>query len=609
MRRLAAAPPGTEIEPNDPSVVGKDVSMSKKALLVYPEMPPTYWSFRYTLPFIGKQATLPPLGLLTVASLLPDDWDLTLVDMNVEALQESAVAAADLVLLSSMLVQKDSMERVVQMCRRHGRRVVAGGPYPTSCHASIQGVDHFVLNEAEMTLPGFLEDLEQGTAAAVYSDETRPGLAHSPPPRFDLLHLDRYSSMAIQYSRGCPHSCEFCDIVELFGHRPRTKTTAQVLGELDALLALGWRGSIFVVDDNFIGNTRQVKAMLPHLAAWQRKKGYPFTFFTEATLSLAGDTHLMDLMVEAGFNMVFVGIETPDVGTLAATGKSHNLRFDMVEGIRRIQAHGMEVAGGFILGFDTDQPDIFDRQITFIQEAAIPTAMVGLLTALPRTRLYRRLAAEGRITEDSGGNNTHDLRLNFVPKMNPEALLAGYQRVLAEIYKPEKYFDRCLKLLASLKVHRASTRRIKATELRALLRSLLVQTFTGYSWAYWRFLVRGALARPRLFAETVTMAVKGHHFFTMTRNLLEVESFRSTLHQLTQSFEERIAAISAQDLAHRMGDVLAYRDRLLRRMDRRYRRLHRDFRRFADDAVEAFQVSMDELLARLQADTPAGSPA
>ena len=421
---------------------------------------------------------------------------------------------------------------------------MAGGPYPTGTPDQIQGVDHLVLNEAEITLPPFLEDLRRGIAAPRYHDPTRPDLALTPPPRFDLLRLEKYSSMALQYSRGCPHACEFCDIVELFGHRPRTKTPAQFLHELDVLFALGWRGSVFVVDDNFIGNIRQVKNLLPQLAAWQQARSYPFTLFTEATLSLAEDEELMDGMVKAGFNMVFLGIETPDASTLASVGKTQNLRSDMLQGVRRIQARGMEVSGGFILGFDTDPADIFDRQIRFIQEAAIPTAMVGLLTALPNTRLHRRLESEGRLTEDSGGNNTHDLRLNFVPRMDMGKLLAGYKRVLAEIYTPERYFDRCLKLLRSLKVHRTSSRRIRTMELRAFVLSLLIQTFTRYSWAYWKFLVRGFFAKPRMLAETVTMAVKGHHFFKMTRYLLEVDSFRKSLETMTHAFEARVADVS-----------------------------------------------------------------
>lgn len=496
--------------------------MTVRALLVYPELPPTYWSMTYALPFIGKKASIPPLGLLTVASLLPADWDVTLVDMNVERLRPSAVSAADVVFTSSMIVQRDSHERVVRLCNELGRPVVAGGPYPSSGHDRIGGVDHFVLGEAEVSLPPFLVDFARGQAARVYRAEVRPDLALTPPPRFDLAKLRRYSTMAVQYSRGCPHSCEFCDIVELFGHAPRTKSADQLLNELTLLHDSGWRGSVFVVDDNFIGNVRGVKALLPRIAEWQRDRGYPFGLFTEATLALAEDEELMDLMVAAGINMVFVGIETPDRETLASVGKRQNLRSDMLASVRTIQRKGMEVSAGFVLGFDSDPIDIFERQVRFIQESGIPSAMVSLLTALPGTRLHERLRKEGRLAGEScGGNNTHDLRLNFVPRMDPGALLDGYRKVLAEIYDPDRYFARCLDLLRSMKPHRTSARRITVTEIRAFLFSLVRQTFSSYSLSYWKYLVKGLLARPRMLAETVTMAVKGHHFFRMTRDVLE----------------------------------------------------------------------------------------
>ena len=583
--------------------------MGLKVLLVYPEMPPTYWSMKYALRFIGKKASLPPLGLLTVAAMLPGDYDVALVDMNVEPLSDAAVAGADLVLTSSMLIQKESLERVIRLCRKHGTRIVAGGPYPTSCHERIQGVDHFVLNEAEVTLPRFLEDFERGRAERVYSGPTKPDLVLTPPPRFDLIRGKKYSSMSLQFSRGCPHSCEFCDIIELFGRKPRTKAPERFLNELNIVYEEGWRGSLFVVDDNFIGNRREVRALLPRVALWQQERDYPFTLFTESTLNLADDDQLMDGMVSAGFNMVFLGIETPDLCTLEATGKRQNLKSDMLSSVRKIQAKGMEVSGGFILGFDTDPEDIFDRQIGFIQDAAIPVAMVGLLTAVPNTQLYRRLEAEGRLTRESAGNNTHDLRLNFVPKMDLAKLLTGYKRVLSEIYRPNRYFDRCLKLLRSLKTHRTSHRRVQGAELRAFVLSLVRQTFSSYSWAYWKFLVRGVIAKPRMIAETVTMAVKGHHFFKMTRNVLEVDRFVRTLEGIARSFEETVRDVSAADLEVRVAELTAYRDRVVARMRSRYRRLHRDFRVYAEQAIADFQATMDDLIARLSAGPPPATTA
>ena len=583
--------------------------MGIKTLLVYPEMPPTYWSLKYALPFIGKRAVFPPLGLMTVAAMLPDDHDVKLVDMNVEPLLESDVAGADLVLTSSMIVQKDSLEKVIRLCKKHGKKVVAGGPYPTSMNANIPGVDHFVLNEAEVTLPAFLADYREGKAKPLYTSQAKPDMALTPAPRFDLIHKNRYSTMALQYSRGCPHSCEFCDIIEMFGRVPRTKTPSQFLKEMDLLYEEGWRGSLFVVDDNFIGNRKEVKRLLPEIASWQQKRRYPFGLFTEATLGLAEDDQLMDQMMLAGFNMVFLGIETPDRETLADTGKTQNLKTDMLTSVRRIQAKGMEVSGGFILGFDGDKEDIFDRQIRFIQDAGIPTAMVGLLTALPNTRLYKRLKTEGRITEDSGGNNTHDLRLNFVPRMDLGKLLAGYKRVLSEIYKPDRYFERCLKCLKHTRKHRTSVRKIRGVELRAFSLSLLLQTFSSYGWPYWKFMIRGFLAKPSMLAETVTMAVKGHHFFKMTRCVLELEHFKRSLDSVARSFSERAAGIAVPDLKRKVAELEAYRDRVLAEMRARYRRIHKDFRVYAEDALASFKANMDDLIATIAAQgAPTPSP-
>lgn len=571
--------------------------MGRRVLLVYPEMPPTYWSMKYALPFIHRRATFPPLGLLTVAAMLPADFDLTLVDLNVESLTDQQLSRADLVFSSSMLIQKDSLQSLIRRCQAQGVTHVAGGPYPTACFATIDGVDHFVLNEAEITLPPFLDDLERGKAARVYCDTSKPDLAMTPAPRFDLMRPSRYASMALQFSRGCPHHCEFCDIVELFGHKPRTKTPPQFLAELERLYLQGERGQLFVVDDNFIGNRSEVKALLPQLAEWQRARHFPFGLFSETTLTLAEDHGLMAGMVEAGFNMVFLGLETPDRATLAATGKSQNLKSDMLEGVQRIQAHGMEVSAGFILGFDTDPEDIFERQVQFIQEAAIPTAMVGLLTALPNTQLARRLEREGRLFGESEGGNTHDLRINFLPRMNKERLLEGYKRVLAEVYSPSRYFARCLALLKVLKTHPASFRTFDLGESRALFRSFLVQGFSRYSWSYWTFLWKGLWANPRRIADLITMAVKGHHYFQMTRHMLEVDRFKLRLEGLTQAFEDHVRAFAAAGSGERAAELLRFRDRATGRMRKGYRGIHRDFRIYAEQAMDRLAARMEQVLA------------
>jgi radical SAM superfamily enzyme YgiQ (UPF0313 family) len=474
----------------------------------------------HSLSFIGKKATLPPLGLLTVAAMLPEDCEVTLVDMNVERLTDDHIRAADLVFTSSMLIQKQSHEEVVRQCKRLGKPILAGGPYPTSSQDQIEGVDHFVLGEAEDVLPRFLADYRAGHAARTYEAAERPALSRTPVPRFELLQAGVYANMAVQFSRGCPHSCEFCDVVELFGHMPRTKPPQQLLAELNAVYATGFRGGLFIVDDNFIGNRRDVMRLLPLVAEWQKSHGYPFLLFTEATVSVASDEALMDAMVLAGFNAVFLGIETPVQECLRDAHKLQNTKLDLLASVHRLQHKGLEVMAGFIVGFDGDPDDVFDRQVEFIEAAGIPVAMVGILTALPRTKLHARLAAEGRLVHASTGNNTHDLELTFTPRMSAPRLIAGYQQLLTKLYQPRRYFERCITFLRSLRVHRNSSRTVRLTELRALFLSLLRQGFSRYALTYWRYLWRAFWISPRMFPEAVTMAVKGHHFFTITEAIV-----------------------------------------------------------------------------------------
>lgn len=572
--------------------------MGIRALLVYPEIPPTYWSMRYALPFLGRKAAFPPLGLLTVAAMLPTEWQLRVLDMNVEPLDRAAVLEADLVLASAMLVQRPSFERLIALCQGTGRPLAAGGPYPTNCHETITGVDHFILGEAEVNLPPFLADYQSGHPHAVYQDPGHPALTGTPPPRFDLVDSHSYACAAVQFSRGCPHHCEFCDIVGLFGHVPRTKTGEQFLGELEALYRGGWRGSLFVVDDNFIGNRERVRRMLPDLARWQQQRHFPFSLYTEATLDLAADEELMEAMVHAGFNMVFVGIETPEPTTLMAVGKDQNCRANLLASVEKIQRKGLEVAGGFIVGFDEDRENIFERQIEFIQKAAIPTAMVGLLSALPKTRLYARLAQEGRILETSnGGNNTHDLGLNFVPKMRPETLLKGYKRILEEIYKPRHYFARCLDQLRRMKPVIHASRRVRLVEVRAFAYSLIRQTFSPYVLDYWFFLARSFCRRPRMAPEAVAMAVKGHHFITITNRLLELERFRHRLDRWVQSFEDRMARRACGRPIDLAG-LEAYRSHLVDKARRRCRRLSPDLREGAAKLLEDFRIAIEQHLSR-----------
>jgi len=559
-----------------------------RVLLVYPKVPPdTYWSFRYALPLVRKKSAMPPLGLITLAALLPAGVEVRLADLNVAPLRESDLRWAQVVMVSAMLIQQASFEEVVAACRRRDLTVVAGGPYPTACPEQMNGVDHLVLGEAEDVLPLLWQDLQQGRARRIYAAERRPDMGRAVVPRCDLLDFYAYASMAVQYSRGCPFHCEFCDIWTVFGNRPRVKTAQQMRAEIDRLFALGWRGPVFVVDDNFIGHRRAVRnELLPALAAWQRQHGYVFRFFTEASIDLAEDASLMDAMREAGFNEVFVGIETPSVEALRETGKHQNLRGDLMAAVRRIQRRGLEVMGGFILGFDSDTEDIFARQVEFIRQAAIPKAMVGLLNALPGTRLFQRLQQEGRLLAASRGNNTHCLGTNFITRMAPERLQQGYRQVLAALYDPrlKNYFARCSRLLDRLENRALFQRRIGAEEIRALLRSLRRQPFTAYGLNYLAFLLRNLWKNRDVFGESIKFAIQGHHFHVITCETLKADQVRQALEEglarLCRQAEEGLRDVrrcSRAALARGAGQWRGW-TAWLKGIDRRIDRVHEDFR-------------------------------
>ncbi len=368
------------------------------ALLIYPEFPDTFWSFRHALKFIGKRSAFPPLGLLTISSMLPKAWSRRLVDMNVRPLRTADLEWADVVFASAMYVQKESLKEVIRLCKAEGKTVVMGGPYASMGLNDAIEADHVFVGEVETTFPGFLEDFERGEAKAVYQAPARPALALTPIPDFALAELNQYSDMSVQYSRGCPFNCEFCDIIEIYGRVPRTKSNQQIVAELDELLRIGWRGEVFIVDDNFIGNKKNVRLLMPVLAEWSARNKYPFSFTTEASVNLADDDELLEQMRTAGFRQVFIGIETPVTESLKEAQKGQNTRRDLIDSVRHVQSYGMEVLGGFIVGFDNDPDDIFERQMDFIRESAIPVAMVGLLAAIPDTQLWRASIMRARLT-------------------------------------------------------------------------------------------------------------------------------------------------------------------------------------------------------------------
>jgi radical SAM superfamily enzyme YgiQ (UPF0313 family) len=484
-----------------------------KILLVYPRSPDTFWSLGHALKFIGRKASFPPLGLLTVAAMLPVAWEMRLVDMNIGPLSDEELAWADYVFISAMTIQRESMREVIARCRRLGVKIVAGGPLVTSSPDEFPDVDHLVLNEAELTLPLFLEDLRRGETRHLYADERRADLKATPIPLWELADIRKYAAMNIQYSRGCPFDCEFCDITSLFGRVPRSKPVVQLIAELERLYAMGWRGAVFFVDDNFIGDRGKLKReVLPAVIDWMVERGRPFYFYTEASIDLADDPRLMELMVRAGFEEVFIGIETPDEDGLAESGKVQNRNRDLLTSVKTIQHAGLQVHGGFIVGFDSDPPGIFDRQIRFIQESGIVTAMVGVLTALRGTRLHKRLHREGRLLGAATGNNTA-IALNFIPRMNPDALIGGYRKVLDTIYAPKNYYSRVIGLLKEYRPAHLGKFHLQRGYVGALFKSILFLGVIGRERIhFWKLFFWSLARRPRLFPLAITYAIYGFHF-------------------------------------------------------------------------------------------------
>lgn len=493
----------------------------KKILMVYPEYPDTYWGLQHSLKFLKKKSLMPPLGLMTVAAMLPPEYDIRLVDMNAMELDDEDIKWADYAFISAMIVQKESFREVVHRCNRLGTPVVAGGPYPTSSHESIDGVAHFILGEGENTIPGFIRDLEHGTPAHIYVSHEKPDLTCTPVPRYDLINVNDYGSMAVQFSRGCPFSCEFCDIIEMYGRKPRLKSAEQFVQELDCMYNSGYRGPVLIVDDNFIGNKQEVLKLLERIRQWQSERSFPFYLYTESSVNLAAEDEILDLMVACGFTMVFLGLETPDENTLSAVDKHQNVRHNLFESVKTIQSRGLEVTAGLIVGFDTDTEDIFDRQIEFIQRAGISMAMIGIIIVLPGTRLFKRLQSEGRLLYESSGNNTNMLDMNFIPVMDKEKIIHGYRKILKTIYSPEKYFERSLVMLSRMPVKKHVARKLQNGHIGAFLRSLVLQSFSPYGLTYLKFLFKALVINWRNFPLAVNLAIKGYHFFKLTNRTLE----------------------------------------------------------------------------------------
>ncbi len=545
------------------------------ALLVYPEHPPTYWGADHALEMSGVKAAHPPLGLLTVAAMFPASYELRVVDMNVSDLHDADLEWADLVFTSTMITQHVSLRAVVERCNRAGVPVVAGGPHPTTFHEEIGGVDHFVLDEVEETFAEFLRDLESGTAKRLYREARKPDVNRTPVPRFDLIDIENYAMMSVQFSRGCPFDCEFCDIIKLYGRVPRTKSPEQVVEELDSLYRLGWRGPVFLVDDNFIGNKRDALELLPAIAGWQKARGYPFTLITEASANLALMDAMMDAMIEAGFDSVFVGIETPNPRALLKTKKQQNTNETqenyLYHAVRKIRQRGMQVQGGFILGLDSDDEGVFDAQIDFIQETGIPVAPIYLLTAVKGTDMYERMKSEGRLLEAPLGTNA--MPLNFKTELEYGTLIDGYKRVIATLYDPtlENYFSRCLTLFRHLKPVRHLRKPRSRTEIDAAFMAVRSRLSARQLPAYSKFVAKVSKDYPDMLSDAIYLAAMGYHFEKISRQQIAIHDFlgflRSELEMLQEAVSEeenrtrsQTSLERAQSLYRSISDEHRYRE-------------------------------------------------
>ncbi|MBE0651513.1 MAG: B12-binding domain-containing radical SAM protein [Bacteroidales bacterium] len=485
-------------------------------LMVYPKYPDTYWGYKHALKFISKKAPGPPLGLITVSAMLPQGWQKKLVDLNIETLEDKDLEWADYIFLSSMYVQKESVNEILNRSKKYAAKVVAGGPLFTQDYASYPQIDHFILNEAEITMPPFLNDLRTGQAKRIYQTGDYADMSLTPVPDYHLLKLRDYAFMNMQVSRGCPYDCDFCEITALLGHKVRMKSKEQVVNELEALYKLNWRGPVSVVDDNFIGNKKVVKnSILPAMTEWMAVHHYPFKFNTQTSINLADDAQLLNMMRQAGFNATFIGIETPAEESLHSCHKVQNENRDLLENVKQIQEAGLQVSGGFIVGFDSDTPSVFQRQVDFIQKSGIVSAMVGLLNAPKNTRLYQQMEKENRLAEDITGSNT-DFTMNFKPKMDNHELLEGYRHIIRSIYEEKPYYKRIRKLLMNYRPAKTGKNEIDFVSIKGFLKTIFVLgVFKKGRFEYWKFLAWTIFKKPQLFVDAITLAVCGYHYRTI----------------------------------------------------------------------------------------------
>jgi radical SAM superfamily enzyme YgiQ (UPF0313 family) len=592
-----------------------------KILPVYPEFPETFWGFKTAVEYVGKKSAMPPTGLATVMAMLPEkNFQIKqITDMNVAPLSDKQIKDSDLIFTSTMIVQEDSHNEIIDRAHHYGKKVVAGGPFPTTYPDRMEA-DYIVAGEAEVTLGPFLEDLLDGTNQRIWTEENVRGrglvqltkrgkteITNTPLPRWDLLNLKDYHSAAIQYSRGCPFDCDFCDITKLYGKESRTKTPDQMVRELDDLYNAGHRGLVFIVDDNFIGNREHVKEMLPKITAWQKENGKPFSFFTEASMNLAWESNsdILDSMNDAGFNFVFLGIESVDNDVLKLMHKKQNTKISQLEAVRKIQKKGIEVSGGFIIGSDGEKPDVFEGLFNFIQEAGIPTPMPGLLTAVRGTDLYKRLDLEGRIRKESDGNNTHKLHFNFETQLDEDFLIEGYKGLISDLFEPKNYYERCRVLQKNTgKINLLNRANLEG--LVAFGKSLNRQLFAKGGWEYVKYLSSTAIKNPKYFPEAVTQAIKLDHFRTITNATIEAHAYIPHTENLFEHFTEKAKTIyskSEKDLQDRLKIISKKAGKIIKKAEKKYSKLHRDFNEHAGEALRNLKENVSAEMERYKSAT------
>lgn len=522
-----------------------------KALLLYPQFPKSFWSYDRFMQMAGLKASIPSLGLITVAAMLPQDWEIRFYDRNVSLETEADWQWCDLVIVSAMLVQKPDFQALIRKATQLGKKVAVGGPYPTSVpeDALDAGADYLILDEGELTIPAFLAAVDRGETQGVFRASEKPDVTSSPMPRFDLLQRDAYLMMAVQFSRGCPFNCEFCDIITLYGRKPRTKEPDQMLAELQCLYDLGWRGPIFMVDDNFIGNQRNVKRLLRELIPWMEAHDYPFTFITEASVNLAEDSELLDLMVKAGFYAVFLGIETPDQDSLKGTRKLQNTRNPLVAACQTINEAGLLIYAGFILGFDQEQAGAGERIRAFVEATGIPQPMLGILQALPNTALWQRLQREDRLHQSHGVGaieiGDQNTLMNFTPTRPVQEIAKEYLDSLWAMYEPEQYLRRCLEQCLNISVP-AVKRPYMHFSLRKGLHLLAALIWhqgirrPAIRFQFWRQLWTLLRQKPQFLSLYLGLCAAGEHFFEYRQ--LARERIQQQLQQLGQGLPAETSA-------------------------------------------------------------------